>query len=144
MQCNLAKTQRVVLDMVIALIALGLGLIAATVVVTATRYGDLPEQIPVHFGIDGRADSYGPRPIIWLPVALQCFEALTSLLLYAFGTSRAVSLITTICVAAMLFWLALNWQTAAITRSNRLPMGQFALVAAVITIAGLAAGRIIH
>jgi len=91
-----------------------------------------------------RADSYGPRPIIWLPVALQCFEALTTLLLYAFGTSRAVSLITMICVAAMLFWLALNWQTAAITRSDRLPMGRFALVAAVITIAGVAAGRIIH
>lgn len=130
--------------MVVALFALGVGLIAATAVVTAARYGDLPESIPVHFGIDGRADSFGPRLIIWLPIALQCFEAVTSLLLYAFGAGIAVSLITTICVAAILFWLALNWQNAAISRSNRLPMGQFALVAAAIVLAGVAASRFIH
>ena len=130
--------------MVVALIALGLGLIVATAVVTAARFGDLPESIPVHFGIDGRADSYGPRLIIWLPVALQCVEAATSLLLYAFGASVAVSLITTICVAAIFLWLAINWQNAAITRSDRLAMGQFALVAAAIVLAGVAASRIIH
>lgn len=130
--------------MVVASIALAVGLIAATVVVTAARYGDLPESIPVHFGIDGRADSYGPRLIIWLPAALQCFEAATSLLLYSFGASVAVSLITTICVAALLFWLAINWQIAAITRSDRLPMGRFALVAAAIVLAGVAAARIVH
>jgi len=60
--------------MVVALLALGAGLIAATIVVTAARYGDLPESIPVHFGIDGRADSYGPRLIIWLPSALQSLQ----------------------------------------------------------------------
>ena len=130
--------------MSVALIALAAGLIGATVVVTAARYGDLPESIPVHFGIDGRADSYGPRPIIWLPVALQGFEATTSLLLYSFGASGAITLITTICIAAMLLWLAINWQTAAITRSDRLSMGQFALVAVIITLAGLAAARIVH
>ena len=130
--------------MVVALLALGVGLIAATIVVTAARYGDLPESIPVHFDIDGRADSYGPRLIIWLPPALQCFEALMSLLLYSFGASVAVSLITTVCVAGILFWLAINWQTAAITRSNRLPMGRFSLVAAAIVLADVAASRIIH
>ncbi|HEX3456765.1 MAG TPA: DUF1648 domain-containing protein [Candidatus Baltobacteraceae bacterium] len=130
--------------MVVVLIALAAGLIAATVAMTAARYGDLPESIPVHFGIDGRADSYGPRPIIWLPAALQGLEVITSLLLYAFGAAGAVTLITAICVAAMLFWLVINWQTAAITRSDRLSMGQFALVAVIITLAGLAAARIVR
>ena len=128
--------------MVVALSVLAVGLIGATVVVTAARYGDLPKTIPVHFGIDGRADSYGPRPIIWLPVAIQCFVSLTSLLLYASGRPVGVPIITTICVVAILFWLAISWQTAAITRSDRLPMGKFALVAAVLTLAGVAASRI--
>ncbi len=37
-----------------------------TFVLVATRYGDLPEEIPIHFGFTGKADNWGGRILIWL------------------------------------------------------------------------------
>jgi len=58
-----------VLAWVFALIA------AVTCAVTAARtadaYGSLPSQVPIHFGLRGAPDSYGPRPMIFTVVAVQ-------------------------------------------------------------------------
>jgi uncharacterized membrane protein len=34
--------------------------------VTAFYYGQLPAQIPIHFGVGGKADSFGPKLILWI------------------------------------------------------------------------------
>lgn len=37
--------------------------------VVSFYYGDLPDQVPLHFGLSGNADSYGPKALLWiLPV----------------------------------------------------------------------------
>ena len=44
---------------------------ALTFVMLARRYGDLPEEIPVHFGITGKPDAWGGRILIWpLPISM--------------------------------------------------------------------------
>ncbi|MDX1478757.1 MAG: DUF1648 domain-containing protein [Saprospiraceae bacterium] len=57
------------------------GLVVA-IVLPVYHYGDLPETIPVHFGVTGEADGFGPRWIIWLLPAI-------GLAIYA-GLSRLV------------------------------------------------------
>lgn len=58
--------------MVLALLAaLGAAIFLLTIVNTANSYPRLPERIPMHFGIDGTVDGYGPRFSAWLMVALQ-------------------------------------------------------------------------
>lgn len=39
---------------------------ALTFIMVARSYGDLPEEIPIHFGITGKADNWGGRILIWL------------------------------------------------------------------------------
>jgi uncharacterized membrane protein len=38
--------------------------------VTAFYYGQLPAEIPIHFGVGGKADSFGPKLILWLIPAI--------------------------------------------------------------------------
>ncbi|MFT5999704.1 MAG: putative membrane protein [Neolewinella sp.] len=38
--------------------------------VTAFYYGQLPAKIPIHFGVGGKADSFGPKLILWLIPAI--------------------------------------------------------------------------
>jgi Protein of unknown function (DUF1648) len=50
--------------------------IGGTAAYTALRYRELPDRVPLHFGIAGWADGYGPRPLIWLLVIVQLFVVL--------------------------------------------------------------------
>jgi uncharacterized membrane protein len=59
-------------------IALGAGIIFATIAVTIVRYRDLPETIPIHFGFDGKPNGYGPRSAIWLGPAVQLLLTATA------------------------------------------------------------------
>lgn len=44
---------------------------AFTFMKVARNYGDLPEEIPIHFGITGKPDNWGGRILIWLlPVTM--------------------------------------------------------------------------
>jgi len=38
--------------------------------VTTFYYGQLPAEIPIHFGAGGKADSFGPKLILWLIPAI--------------------------------------------------------------------------
>lgn len=38
--------------------------------VVSFYFGDLPEQIPLHFGLSGTADSYGPKLVLWILPAI--------------------------------------------------------------------------
>lgn len=76
--------------------ALGAGIIFVTVAVTVARYGDLPETIPIHFGLDGKPNGYGPRGAIWLIPAIQLLLTATA---FSFG-SQAPHI-------SLAFWFAL-------------------------------------
>jgi uncharacterized membrane protein len=64
-------------------IGLGAGIIVATIAVTIARYRDLPETMPLHFGLDGRPNWYGPRFAVWIIPAIELFITVEAL---AFGT----------------------------------------------------------
>ena len=61
----------------VALGVLGLAIIALTIVTTAIAYPGLPDRAPLHLGLTGKVDSYGPKPAIWLMVGVQIFSAAT-------------------------------------------------------------------
>jgi uncharacterized membrane protein len=56
--------------------AAGAAIVAVTIAITASRYRELPEQVPLHFWIDGTVNTYGPRPALWVLAALQIVFAL--------------------------------------------------------------------
>jgi uncharacterized membrane protein len=48
------------------LAALGLAIIAVTVLFTAANYESLPDRVPTHFGFSPVPNAYGPKPMVWL------------------------------------------------------------------------------
>lgn len=46
------------------------GIMAATILATLVSYPHLPEEIPVHFGITGQADGWGPRWSVFLVLGI--------------------------------------------------------------------------
>ncbi len=128
--------------MAIALLAaVGVGITAATAIATLLQYGALPERIPIHFGISGAADSFGPRWTAWLLVVLQCGVMVTYGSIYAAGAPKNV-LIGGL-VVLFVFWRA---QTAildaAISGSNRISVGSFLLFLGGLLLAALLATRL--
>jgi uncharacterized membrane protein len=79
-----------------AAIGLGAGIIAVTIAVTIARYRDLPEAIPIHFGLDGKPNWYGPRITIWLIPGIQLLI-----------TATALSLGAQTPHSSLVFWLAI-------------------------------------
>jgi hypothetical protein len=43
---------------------------AATIATTVAKYPHLPETVPVHFGVTGKANSWGPRGFVFLIPAI--------------------------------------------------------------------------
>jgi uncharacterized membrane protein len=64
-------------------VGLGAGIIFVTIAVTIARYRDLPETMPIHFGLDGRANWYGPRFAVWIIPAIELFITVEALSLGA-------------------------------------------------------------
>jgi len=52
-----------IIDIVIP--AIGLSFIVASFVYVFTYYGQLPDEIPIHYGLDGIPDDYGNKSYIW-------------------------------------------------------------------------------
>jgi uncharacterized membrane protein len=78
------------------LIGFGAGVIFVTIVITIIRYGDLPETIPIHFGLDGRPNWCGPRITIWLIPSVQLLI-----------TATALSVGAQVLRVSLVFWLAM-------------------------------------
>jgi hypothetical protein len=46
------------------------GCVAAIIAVTVAAYPGLPERVPVHYGLTGQANSWGPRGFVFLIPAI--------------------------------------------------------------------------
>jgi Protein of unknown function (DUF1648) len=111
--------------------------IAATVLVTANAYGSLPERIPIHFGLDGTANNYGPRSMAWLLVAVQLLVAATGVTLYLNG-SIAIGMVAIIAICWRAQLLILS---AASGGQTRVPMFGFWVFSIVVLALGATARR---
>jgi hypothetical protein len=78
------------------LIGFGAGVIFVTIAVTIARYRDLPETIPIHFGLDGKPNWCGPRVTIWLIPGIELLI-----------TATALSLGAQTPHSSLVFWLAI-------------------------------------
>jgi uncharacterized membrane protein len=126
--------------MATVLIALGAVIIGATAFVTATRYRELPERVPIHFGITGAADSFGPRPVIWLLVAVQLTVAATFAVAHASGAPNGALVMADSMIA--IFWFAqVQIIEAATSGKNRIDMLRFWPFFAVMLAIGVTATR---
>jgi Protein of unknown function (DUF1648) len=115
------------------LIGLYFGVFAGTVAYTAFRYRELPDRIPLHFGITGRADWLGPRPLVWLLVGIQALVVVPySLGVFSFtGREPLVGLLAVTLTA----WLQIEVVNASINGTNRTPPARLWTVLAVFLIA---------
>ncbi len=101
-------------------VGLGAGIIFATIAVTVARYRDLPETIPIHFGLDGKPNGYGSRNAIWLVPAVQLLLTASAL---SFGAQTPRASLTfwldllVLCLAVQLLIIAAA--TSAAQRLNR-------------------------
>jgi hypothetical protein len=127
---------------VIALLAAaGLVIIVGTAIRTAASYGDLPDRVPIHFGITGKADSYGPRPVIWLLVGVQVMVAIIYAAVFSMGAPHG-SLVAADALLALFGWVQLQIIDAAISGTNRIPPGRMWLSIAGLIALTLAASRL--
>ncbi|HEY2554555.1 MAG TPA: DUF1648 domain-containing protein [Candidatus Cybelea sp.] len=101
---------------------LGGAIVAATVALTSQRYAQLPDRIPIHFGLAGNVDGYGPRYVAWIVVLVQLAIFPEFFLLYEV-THRPGSLAFTDTLLALCFGaqvLILNAARSGKTRVNML------------------------
>jgi len=82
--------------------------------ITAARYGDLPENVPIHFGLDGTVNQCGPRSTVWLLVATQVVIAVASSSVYVTTGARGI-LVMGVCVLAIFLRVQLLILSAAMT-----------------------------
>src|SRR5687768_13648744 len=45
-------------------------LVLAQILLVAINYSSLPDTVPIHYGINGEADSFGPRYTLWILVGI--------------------------------------------------------------------------
>lgn len=100
------------------LVLVGFAIVIGTATLTATRYRDLPDSIPIHFGITGRADNYGPRLLIWLVVGVQALFFLFGL--YPFLGHSVSTIVARDFILATLAWLQIQIISAARSGTNRI------------------------
>lgn len=93
-----------------------------TAAITSSRYGDLPEKIPMHFGLDGTVNRYGPRSMAWLLVVNQVVIAAVFFTIYATTGTRGV-LVIGVCMLAIFLRVQLLILSAAMTGGKRVPVG---------------------
>ena len=90
--------------------------------ITSSRYGDLPETIPIHFGLDGTVNGYGPRAMVWMLVVMQVAIAAGFFSIYSATGTRGV-LVMGVCMAAISSRVQLLILSAAMTGAKRVPIG---------------------
>ncbi|MFY9718497.1 MAG: DUF1648 domain-containing protein [Candidatus Cybelea sp.] len=90
--------------MLVALLAAaGLVIVAATVILTATSYGQLPGRVPLHFGLDGTVNTWGPRPAVWLVPLVQLTIAAADAFVFTTVTDAARGLLIADFILALLW-----------------------------------------
>ncbi len=81
--------------------------------------------MPIHFGLDGSANSFGPRWTAWLFVGLQVVIAAGFAALYLANDIHIGRLILGNAVVAALAWGHYQVITAAVNGTNRIQMVPF-------------------
>jgi hypothetical protein len=120
-------------------VAVGILLIGATASLTFRRYGELPDQIPMHFWFDGTVTNYGPRPVAWLLVGVQILIAVTYAMTFA---SHVGAPFVADCVIAVCWRSQILIISAALSGKKRVEMAGFYLFLAVMLTIGFAATRL--
>ncbi len=118
--------------------AFGALIIAITVAITGGRYGKLPDRVPIHFGIDGAVDGYGPRYAAWLLVIVQLIIAFIFTRQYLGGKPQGVLIagdsLLAICLAAQMLIIS-----AAVSGKKRISTIAFWIFfAAMVAVAAVA------
>jgi hypothetical protein len=124
--------------MIAVLAAVGILLIGATASLTFRRYGELPDQIPMHFWFDGTVTNYGPRPVAWVLVGIQILIAVTYAMTFA---SHVGAPIVADCVIAVCWRSQVLIISAALSGEKRVAMTGFYLFLAATMTVGFAAVR---
>jgi hypothetical protein len=127
--------------MVLIAFAGGTAIIAATAGLTLWRWDRLPERVPIHFRIDGVADSFAPRAAIWLMVVLQVVIAAAFAAIYVAGKDRGLLLFggSPLAVCA---WAQVEVISAATSGTNRIRAPRFWGGFAAIFVAGIIAAQL--
>ena len=100
----------------------GTAIMVGTAAITSSRYSELPEKIPMHFGLDGTVNRYGPRSMAWLLVVNQVVIAAVFFTIYATTGTRGV-LVMGVCMLAIFLRVQLLILSAAMTGGERVPVG---------------------
>jgi uncharacterized membrane protein len=107
-------------------IGLGAGIIVVTIAMTIARYRDLPETMPIHFGLDGRPNWYGPRFAVWIIPAIELFITVEALSLGA--QTPHWSLVFWLAILVLCSAMQLLMLDAATNETQRLNIRAFWLV----------------
>lgn len=113
-------------------ILIGSALLAAIFGFTAMRYADLPDRIPIHFGLDGSANSFGPRVTAWLLpfISLMIAAIFGGIFL---GGRAEVPLALPVVMLAVFLYVQVQMLGAAASGSNRIdPRGIWVGLAAIV------------
>ena len=64
-----------------------IGLVGVTLLIGIVTYPGLPDRIPIHFGADGKADSYADKNI-WSSFGIVLVQVATLLVVFAASSTR--------------------------------------------------------
>jgi len=115
----------------------------ATVVHLVRRYGELPARIPVHFGLRGAPDGWGPKAFLWLcPAMSLMFFAVIVVGARLAGLPSSARPVALPCVLlatqATLFSLEVGWVRIAAGEANNIwpYVGPLLLVVTLLSVVG--------
>jgi uncharacterized membrane protein len=112
--------------MLVALVAAaGLAILAATIILTAASYGQLPERVPLHFGLDGTVNTWGPRAAVWLLPLVALTIAIVNALAFTTGAEPVRMLLLADFVLALMWRAQLLIITTATSGKDKAEMGGF-------------------
>ena len=127
-------------------------IVAATNASTASAYPQLPDRVPLHIGIGGKVDQWGPRACIWiipgtqivsLCIIIAAFVAIQLQLPNTHGSAAGLAVFAP-CQLAILWRVQVMLIDAARKSSERIDMHVFWLWFVVLMAAAMAAVFLLH
>lgn len=112
-----------------------------------THYARLPDEIPVHFGLTGRPDRWGPRRMIWLVPAVSAAMYLMFAVVQRLpGPSLTKLLMHLLQIETLGLFVSISWSQiqVALGRATRLVPAfwiLFALVVVTVPLFALLTGK---
>jgi phospholipase C len=103
----------------------GLVMVTATIFMTARSYGKLPQRVPLHFGLDGSVNTWGPRPAVWLVPAIQLAIATMDALVFSSGAEPVRGLLLADFILALMWRAQLLIITTATSGKTKADLSGF-------------------